>query len=49
MDKLVKHLCVELGYIQRKHRQNYKLDNPLVDEVHEYIIEHHHERLINKH
>lgn len=46
-DKLVKHLCVELGYIQRKHRQNYKLDNPLVDEVHEYIIEHHHEK-INK-
>ena len=28
-DKLVKHLCVELGYIQRKHRQNYKLNNPL--------------------
>ena len=46
-DKLVKHLCVELGYIQRKHRQNYKLNNPLVDEVHEYIIEHHHEK-INK-
>ena len=31
----------------KKHRQNYKLNNPLVDEVHEYIIEHHHEK-INK-
>ena len=46
-DKLVKHLCVELGYIQRKHRQIYNLNNPLVVEVHEYIIEHHHEK-INK-
>lgn len=44
-DKLVKHLCVELGYIQRKHRQNSKLENALVDEVHEYIIEHHDQKI----
>ncbi|AMW24042.1 AraC family transcriptional regulator [Staphylococcus haemolyticus] len=40
-DKLVKHLCVELGYLQRNQRIHYKLDNALVDKVHEYIINHH--------
>lgn len=40
-DKLVKHLCVELGYLQRNQRIHYKLDNALVDKVHEYIIKHH--------
>lgn len=40
-DKLVKHLCVELGYLQRNQRTHYKLDNALVDKVHEYIIKHH--------
>lgn len=40
-DKLVKHLCVELGYLQRNQRIRYKLDNALVDKVHEYIIKHH--------
>lgn len=40
-DKLVKHLCVELGYLQRKQRVHYKLENTLVDKVHEYVIEHH--------
>ena len=39
-DKLVKHLCVELGYLQRNQRIHYKLDNALVDKVHEYIINH---------
>lgn len=40
-DKLVKHLCVELGYLQRNQRTHYKLDNALVDKVHEYIIKQH--------
>ena len=40
-DKLVKHLCVELGYLQRNQRIHYKLDNALVDKVREYIINHH--------
>ncbi len=40
-DKLVKHLCVELGYLQRNQRTHYKLDNALVDKVHKYIIKHH--------
>ncbi len=40
-DKLVKHLCIELGYLQRNQRIHYKLDNALVDKVHEYIINHH--------
>ena len=40
-DKLVKHLCVELGYLQRNQRIHYKLDNALVDKVHDYIINHH--------
>lgn len=40
-DKLVKHLCVELGYLQRNQRIHYKLDNALVNKVHEYIIKHH--------
>lgn len=40
-DKLVKHLCVELGYLQRNQCIHYKLDNALVDKVHEYIINHH--------
>ncbi|WP_285491233.1 helix-turn-helix transcriptional regulator [Staphylococcus haemolyticus] len=40
-DKLVKHLCVELGYLQRNQRIHYKLDNALVDKIHEYIIKHH--------
>ncbi|WP_223197201.1 MULTISPECIES: helix-turn-helix transcriptional regulator [unclassified Staphylococcus] len=40
-DKLVKHLCVELGYLQRNQRIHYKLDNALVGKVHEYIIKHH--------
>lgn len=40
-DKLVKHLCVELGYLQRNQRIHYKLDNALVDKVHEYIIKQH--------
>ena len=40
-DKLVKHLCVELGNLQRNQRIHYKLDNALVDKVHEYIINHH--------
>ena len=40
-DKLVKHLCVELGYLKRNQRIHYKLDNALVDKVHEYIINHH--------
>ncbi|MBI5973332.1 helix-turn-helix transcriptional regulator [Staphylococcus caledonicus] len=44
-DKLVKHLCVELGYIQRKRRDSYKLENTLIDEVHEYIIEHHAQKI----
>lgn len=40
-DKLVKHLCVELGYLQRNQRIHYKLDNALIDKIHEYIIKHH--------
>ena len=37
-DKLVKHLCVELGYLQRNQRIHYKLDNALVDKVHASIF-----------
>lgn len=48
-DKLAKHLCVELGYVQRKHRTHYKLENALVDNVHEYIIEHHHQKISRQH
>lgn len=40
-DKLVKHLCVELGYLQRNQRIHYKLDNALVDKVHEYHTPYH--------
>lgn len=43
--KMIKHLCVELGALQHFKRVHHETEMTVLEEVHEYLIENHGERL----